>query len=352
MTKPDPHREIRALSINTLSGANFWSRDLITRLDLVVGRYEDISSADVEGFRESLERAMPGLIEHRCSIGRRGGFITRLRRGTYAAHIIEHVALELQGMIGHEVGYGRARGGDRPGEYTVAFEHHHPRVGARAAELALGIVQRAFAGSDLDIAAAVAELSGIARSPAEPATRRRVDCGITGGGDLNVVRSELLRLLGDAAGTVETVAPLDMLTSGLPYRRSATAIVMNAELSDVPERYRERDMANRLVSVVADAVPRDGVVVVPAGDRDLHDEVEDAGCGVAIFTAGDHLAGRETRIARAIAMVRGDRLVVDDGSAASTERPLSRDTPPAAQAAAALAQLILSEHDGKSKITA
>ena len=36
------------------------------------------------------------MIEHRCSIGERGGFFERLRRGTYLAHILEHVTLELQ----------------------------------------------------------------------------------------------------------------------------------------------------------------------------------------------------------------------------------------------------------------
>ena len=45
------------------------------RMDSLVGAYEDISSADVPGFTEALVAAMPGLEEHRCSIGERGGFI-------------------------------------------------------------------------------------------------------------------------------------------------------------------------------------------------------------------------------------------------------------------------------------
>ena len=39
---------------------------------------------------------LPTMIEHRCGIGERGGFFERLRRGTYLAHILEHVTLELQ----------------------------------------------------------------------------------------------------------------------------------------------------------------------------------------------------------------------------------------------------------------
>src|SRR4051812_10545512 len=61
-----------------------------------------------------------------------GGFIIRLKRGTYCAHIVEHVALELQTMIGHDVGYGRTRGGDGAGEYTLIFEHLNEAVGLRA----------------------------------------------------------------------------------------------------------------------------------------------------------------------------------------------------------------------------
>ncbi|HEU4885857.1 MAG TPA: hypothetical protein VFT45_26710, partial [Longimicrobium sp.] len=125
MTHPDPYTEIRLVGLRTLRGANFWSSRPVTRLDVAVGEYDEIHSADVAGFTEALVRAMPGLWEHRCSIGERGGFVTRLRRGTYAPHIAEHVGLELQTMVGHDVGFGRARGGDRPGEYTVVFEHLH-----------------------------------------------------------------------------------------------------------------------------------------------------------------------------------------------------------------------------------
>src|SRR5688572_3468625 len=101
-----PETEIRMTALHSLRGANFWSQRPVTRMDLIVGPYDEISSAAIPGCAAALERAMPGLIEHRCSIGERGGFLQRLRRGTYAPHIIEHVALELQAMAGCDVGYG------------------------------------------------------------------------------------------------------------------------------------------------------------------------------------------------------------------------------------------------------
>ena len=144
--RPDPATEIRMTALHSTRGANYWLSRPVTRMDLAVGAYDDISSAEVPGVADALARTMPGLIEHRCSIGERGGFLTRLRRGTYAPHIIEHIALELQNMIGHDVGYGRTRGGDVPGEYTIVFEHMHEAVGLRAAALALETAQHAFAG--------------------------------------------------------------------------------------------------------------------------------------------------------------------------------------------------------------
>src|SRR5918911_842488 len=158
-------------ALQALRGANYWSARPVTRMDVTLGAYEDISSAQAPGFTEALRAALPGLVEHRCSIGERGGFITRLRRGTYAPHIIEHIALELQSMIGHDVGYGRTRGGDEPGEYTLVFEHVHEGVGLRAAALALATVQRAYAGTLDSVAAAVDELAAIARTPDVPPLR-------------------------------------------------------------------------------------------------------------------------------------------------------------------------------------
>ncbi|HKP77026.1 MAG TPA: hypothetical protein VJT67_15955, partial [Longimicrobiaceae bacterium] len=109
MSLPDPYAEIRLLGLRTVRGANFWSRAPVTRMDVAPGAYDDLSSAQAPGFTDALIAAIPGLWEHRCSIGERGGFVTRLRRGTYAPHIAEHVGLELQSMAGHDVGYGRAR---------------------------------------------------------------------------------------------------------------------------------------------------------------------------------------------------------------------------------------------------
>src|SRR3954470_4340410 len=206
-THDDAATEIRMTMLHATRGKNFWSLRPVTRMDLQVGAFDEISSAEAPGTTERLVTAMPGLVEHRCSIGERGGFIVRLRRGTYAPHIIEHVALELQTMMGHDVGFGRARGGDGPGEYTLVFEHQHEQVGLRAAALALEAVQQAFDGTLVSVDAAVAELRALAELPDTPALYANVLCGVTGGDGRAEAQLALRERLGDRDELVIDVSP-------------------------------------------------------------------------------------------------------------------------------------------------
>jgi cyanophycin synthetase len=345
--RPDPETEIRMTTLHATRGANYWLRDPIVRMDLLVGAYEDISSADVSGFTDALVRVLPGLVEHRCSIGERGGFIVRLRRGTYAPHIIEHVALELQTMVGHDVAYGRTRGGDVEGEYTLIFERTHEQVGLRAAALALATVQRAFAGTLESVDSYVTELKSLAELPDVPPSRQRVLCGITGGAARAETRAELIRLgIGEDELMID-VAPSYILQAGLPYTRSEFAIVLDTSLSDVPERYREAERASRLVSVVADEVRRDGFVVCPAKAWDVQDRARDEQCRVAIFAVDDDVTRRDEKLARAVALVEHGHIILDTDCERRDAGPLRDDTPPAAQVAAALAAQLWEETEAR-----
>ncbi|HEX6059911.1 MAG TPA: hypothetical protein VFZ11_12950 [Gemmatimonadaceae bacterium] len=340
-SRPDPSTEIRLLRLQGTRGANYWSSRPVTRMDLAVGAYDEISSADVPGVTERLLGSMPGLVEHRCSIGERGGFLVRLRRGTYAPHIVEHVALELQSMIGHEVGYGRTRGGDDPGEYTLVVEHRHEQVGLRAAALGLETVQRAFAGTLETVEAAVAELAALARTADAPPLAQHVACGITGGALRAETRAELCRrgLCPDALAV--EVSPAFLLQQGLPYARSDLAIILDAELTDVPERYRHPERARRLVSVLVDAVPRHGIVVVPAKEWELQDAARDAECRVAIFAADGDVTRRDKKVAHLVATVEGGRILVESVEGTRDAGEIRPDAPARAQAAAALAAVAL-----------
>jgi hypothetical protein len=343
-TAADPAIEMRMTALHATRGANYWSRLPVTRMDVFIGAYEDISSADVPGVTASLVGAMPSLIEHRCSIGERGGFIARLRRGTYAPHIIEHVALELQALIGHQVGYGRTRGGDQHGEYTIVIEHVSDVVGMRAAALALDIVQRAFAGTLDSVDSAVAELRALATHPATEPLRARVVCAITGSAFRGETLVELTRLgVGTDDDLVVDVAPGYILQAGLPYAHSDIAIVLDDTPTDVPERYRDPERASRLVSVVADAVGAGGIVIAPASAWDVQDRARDVGCRVAVFATDDRITPRDKKVAFAAAWVEGGRILIEHGDTTEPLGNLRGDAPPAAQIAAALCAWALRE---------
>jgi len=340
---PDPAVEIRMTTLHATRGANFWSTHPVMRMDLAVGAYEHISSADVPGFTDALVSAMPGLEEHRCSIGERGGFIMRLRNGTYVSHIVEHVALELQTMIGHDVGYGRSRPGDVDGEYTIVFEHMHEAVGLRAAALALETVQQAFASSLNGVEHAVAELSALASTPDVPKLQQHVLCGITGGSDRAAAREEIVRRGFGGDELIVDVSPVFLLQAGLPYSRSDIAIVMDTNLTDVPERYREEERAQRLMATVADAVDRGGIVIVPAKEWEVQDKVREAGCRVAIFSPDSNVTRRDRKVARAVGLVVDGRIVIETRGQRTDLGPLRDAVPAGAQVAGAVAAYTLNE---------
>ncbi len=127
------------LEIRTLRGPNYWSGYwkslIIMRLD--IGEFEQQPSNKIEGFYERMKDIMPSLQTHGCSYGEEGGFLRRVREGTWAGHITEHFALELQTLAGMDVGYGRTRETSETGIYNVVFAYFEEECGRYAARAAV-----------------------------------------------------------------------------------------------------------------------------------------------------------------------------------------------------------------------
>lgn len=130
---------MKILKTLTLRGPNYWSirrkKLIVMRLDL-----EDLAerpSNSIPGFYEGLIRVLPSLVEHFCSPGHRGGFLARVREGTYMGHIVEHVALELQELVGMTAGFGRTRETSTPGIYNVVYEYVDEQAGRYAGRAAV-----------------------------------------------------------------------------------------------------------------------------------------------------------------------------------------------------------------------
>ncbi len=153
---------IEILQTMHLRGPNIWTYRPVFEAWVDIGELEDFPSNTLPGFNERLTAWLPSLIEHRCSEGTRGGFLLRLQEGTWPAHILEHVTLELQNLAGMAGGFGRARSTAIRGVYKVVVRAWHPEA-TRAALLAgRDLVMAAILDQPYDVAAVVSHLRDLA----------------------------------------------------------------------------------------------------------------------------------------------------------------------------------------------
>ena len=134
-----------------LRGPNIWSRHTVLEAWVDLGTLKDTSSEQIPGFNDRLMSWLPSMIEHRCSVGERGGFFQRLRWGTYLAHILEHTTLELQTLCGTPVGYGRARETSEEGLFKVAIRYHEETLGRACLDTARELLMSAVFDLPFDI---------------------------------------------------------------------------------------------------------------------------------------------------------------------------------------------------------
>ena len=146
------------LAHRALRGPNYYSRYPAIFMRLDIGELEETPSDLIPGIVERTSTLLPTLQEHRCSVGRPGGFLERLARGTWAGHVVEHVAIELQNLIGFSVGYGKTVDSYDPGIYNVVYRYRDEACGLAAGVEAVDLVERLFAGEAIDMPAIIDRL--------------------------------------------------------------------------------------------------------------------------------------------------------------------------------------------------
>jgi cyanophycin synthetase len=135
-----PRPDLRILEARVYRGPNFWSYDKAIHLLVDLGSLEDFPSNTIPGFTDDLLELLPGLVDHTCGVGRRGGFVERLREGTWLGHVAEHVALQLQREAGGEQRRGKTRSARTRGQYNVIYGYGDDQVGLAAGRLAVRLV--------------------------------------------------------------------------------------------------------------------------------------------------------------------------------------------------------------------
>jgi len=138
-----------------------YSRYPTIYMELDIGKFKSLPSNKIPGLKKRLVNLIPTLEEHKCSKGYEGGFLERVEEGTFAGHIVEHVAIELQCLAKIEVGFGKTIDTDIENIYKVVYRYRNEEVGLKAGEMAVEIVESLFTGKDYDIQGKVLELKKI-----------------------------------------------------------------------------------------------------------------------------------------------------------------------------------------------
>lgn len=152
---------LRVDSVKVMQGANYFSAGPVVVFRLDLGAYDEVFTRSIPGFFERLRTALPSLVEHHCSVGKRGGFFQRVEEGTLLGHVMEHVAIELQHLAGMEVSYGKTRSTLEQGVYNVVFRFFDEVAGVYAGKAAVNLLNALLEHRDFDVAGAVVSLVDI-----------------------------------------------------------------------------------------------------------------------------------------------------------------------------------------------
>ncbi len=245
---PRPEPSLRILETRVLRGPNYWAREPVIRQVVDLGVLEEFPSNKIPGFVDALVGMLPTLEDHACSLGRRGGFITRLREGTWVGHVSEHIALEFQNLAGTDVRHGKTRSTGEYGRYNVIFEYREEQVGIEAGKAAVGLVNHLVAPSDpavaFDLMAEMEKLIRLAERLAfGPSTQALLD--EAAGRDIPYIRLDRFSLvqLGQGLHQQRIRATMTSRTSGIAV--------------DIAS---DKKLTNRLLDSAGLPVPRSEVV--------------------------------------------------------------------------------------------
>jgi cyanophycin synthetase len=325
------------LKILPLRGPNIWTYRPVLEVWLDIGVLEDSPSNTIPGFYERLSSWLPTLIEHRCGVGERGGFLQRLREGTWPGHILEHVTLELQNLAGMQSGFGKARETSVRGVYKVVVRSRDEQVTKEALHAARDLIVAAMQDKPFDVAGTVARLHDM------------VDRRCLGPSTASIVDAATER---DIPSIRLTEGNLVQLGYGIRQRRIWTA--ETDRTSAIAEGIsRDKDLSKSLLAACGVPVPEGRVVDSPADAWQAAEAIgvpvvvkpidANHGRGVSIDLSTQH----EIEEAYHLAEAEGSEVMVERFIRGNEHRLLVVG---GKLAAAARGETIYLEADGKSTI--
>lgn len=299
------NKTIEFLNVLHLRGPNIWTYRSVLEAWVDIHDLEDCPSNVIPGFYERLTTMLPTLIEHRCSIGERGGFLKRLRDGTWPGHILEHVTLELQNLAGMSGGFGKARETSIRGIYKVVIRAWQKDVSMAALNMGHDLLMAAIEERPYDVDAAVLKLRDLVDTHLlGPSTR----CIVEAAADKQR-RIPYIRLLAEGN--------LVQLGYGARQRR-----IWTAETDRTPaiaeSISREKDLTKTLLESCGVPIPEGRIVT---SIEDAIEAAEDIGYPVVVKPSdGNHARGVFTNIRTAAEVAELYPLADAEGSEVMVER--------------------------------
>lgn len=294
-------KNIQFLRMTHLRGPNIWTYRPVMEALIDIGALEDFPSNTLPGFNQRLTAWLPGLVEHRCSVGERGGFLQRLAEGTWAGHVLEHVALELQTQAGMQTGFGKAREAGPRGVYKVVIRTRHEAVSRQALEAARALILAAIEDRAFDVQGEINRL------------KQMVDSLCIGPSTASIVDAASER---DIPSIRLNDGNLVQLGHGDQQRRIWTA--ETDRTSAIAEGIsKDKDLTKQLLSTCGVPVPQGQIVDSPAA---AWEAAQDIGLPVCVKpTDGNHARGVSLELSRQedieaaydIALAEGSEVIVE-----------------------------------------
>ncbi len=295
-------KTIEIIDIKVLKGPSMWTYRPVLEAWVDIGDLEDCPSNTIPGFTERLCAWLPSLIEHRCSYGERGGFIKRLEEGTWPAHILEHVTLELQNLAGMPGGFGKARETSKRGVYKVVVRAWHEQITKTALYHARDLVMAAIENKTFDLPAAIKEIEDLVDS---------LYLGPSTGCIVDAARERKIPATRLSEGN------LVQLGYGNKQRRIWTA---ETELtSAIAEGIsRDKDLTKSLLASCGVPVPEGRMVESPS---DAWEAAQDIGLPVVVKPYdGNHARGVFTNLSNQSEIEKAYEDALNEGSGVMVER--------------------------------
>jgi cyanophycin synthetase len=155
---------LRVLRHRFLGGPNAWTYRSAMEVWLDLGVLEQHPSNAIPGFTDRLLALLPGLNAHHCGVGEEGGFVERLRDGTWMGHVLEHCVIELLNLAGMPTGFGQTRSTTQAGVYRMVFRARNQATGEAALQQGLALLHAALNSEPFDVARATEELHAVVES--------------------------------------------------------------------------------------------------------------------------------------------------------------------------------------------